>query len=337
MAQRDCYASVAIGGNPANVVYSQGGIEIVENFSVACTQFSVTTNTNGFSVNDTVAIAIGYDDDNATMMTDGYVDSITAERPPGVYRIEGRDKLKKAVDYLIVAASVDEADFFNPRKQYGHVLPSAIVGDILAECGLSGLDYSSGDTGWEIGTEADGTEFQLVNAWEAIQQICAIGVWKVWVDVSGKIHFAQVLGEPGTPSASLTTGNDGNLLSASYTRSDEDLRNKIVVIGTNGDYIGVASAVSPYLPAGFYKTAVLSTDLLGSDADCISSAEANLDRFNKLTQRVAFEALGDPDVHAQSTLTITEAFTGISGDWFVSEITHTIDNDGYRMRGTAIR
>ncbi len=337
MSQRDCYASVSIGGSLANVLYDQGGVEVTEDFNAACTRFSITTNTSGFEVNDEVDIVMGFVDDNATFINGGFVDSVTAERPPGVYRIEGRDKLKKAVDFFIVAASLDDADFFNPRLDNGSTTPHDIVDDILAECGLTGLDFWSGGGGWTIGNAEDGTPFQLVSAWDAIQQVSEIGVWKVWAHPNGNIEFAQVLTDPGAPSGALTTGNDGNILSCSYSRSDDDLRNKVVAIGENGDYISTASAVSPFLPEGFYKTAVVSTDLIGSQAMADDSAAINLTRFNKLTERVDFEAEGNPNIHVQSTLTITEAFVGIAGDWFVYEVTHTIDGGGYKMRGTGVK
>jgi len=311
-------------------------IEVVENFGTASTQFSFTTSDSSFSVNDEIALVMGYDDDNATFVTDGYVDSVTAERPPATYRIEGRDKLKKAADFFIVAATLDDAGFFNPRLDYGHTAPYDVIDDILELCGLD-LDYWSGGAGWELGNDTDGTPFQLVSVWDAIQQICSIGVWKVWVHPNGDIEFAQVLATPGAPSGSLTTGDEGNILSLEYSKSDEDLRNKVVVIGENGDYIATASAVSEYLPEGFYKTAVISTDLVGSQAIADETAAINLTKFNKLTERVSFEAMGDPNIHVQDTVSITEGFTGVSGNWFVYEITHTIDEGGYRMRGTGVK
>ena len=124
-----------------NVYANVGGadvlsLEVIEDFNAACTRFSFLTDSSGFTVNDNISIIMGYDDNHATMMTNGYIDSITAERPPGTYRIEGRDKLKKAVDYFIVEATTDKEEFFNPRKNLGHVTPYAIVNDILNKAGL---------------------------------------------------------------------------------------------------------------------------------------------------------------------------------------------------------
>lgn len=343
MAVKDVVATVIIGGYNLPV-YS---LSVSEDFDAASTTFTLVTDSSGsqVSVNDTVTtVVMGYSGDSGSMMTDGYVDSIVAERPPATYTITGRDKLKLAADYFIVEASMDSDDFFNPRLDNGSTSPEDIISDILDECGLSAnQDLDSTGGAWTLGTAEEGTEFQLVSAWDAIQQVTIIGVWKVWVTPSGSIRFSQVTPEPGTPSGSLTTGNSGNILHISYSKSDTNLRNKVVVIGAplegGGEpyYTGTASASSPYLPVGYYKTTVISTDLLTDEGDCYDSAAANLARWNKLDERVSFEAEGDASIHAQDTLTITEAFTGVSGDWFIYEITHTIDGNGYTMTGTGVK
>ena len=339
MAIRDVAASVTIGGNSMNILYDQGGLTVTEDFASACTRFSLVTNTSSGSINDLVNISMGYSGDTGTMMTNGRVDTITADRPPGVYTIEGRDKLKMAMDYFIVEASMDEADFFNPRLGSGSVsTPHGIVNKILGEAGLS-LTYSSGDAGWVLGDDETGAPFQLKTAWESIQEVCQIGVWKVWVRQDGDISFGQIIPEPNGSSGSFTTGDNGNLTSISHSKSDEELRNKIVVIGAptelgNGAfYTGTASASSPYLPTGYYKTAVISTDLLTSASDCFDSAVLNRDRFNRLTERVSFEAEGDHSIHIHDTVYVEESFTGIAEDWFVYQITHSIDDNGYKMSG----
>ena len=334
MTIRDVAASVTIGGNSMSII----SLSVTEDFATACTRFTLVTNTSSGSINDLVNISLGYSGDLGTMMTNGRVDTITANRPPGTYTIEGRDKLKMAMDYFIVVASNNEADFFNPRLDNGSDNPHEIVDDILGEAGLS-LTWWTGDAGWTLGDDVTGTPFQLKTAWESIQEVCMIGVWKVWVRQDGDISFGQIVPEPGVSSGSFTTGDSGNLTSISYSKSDEELRNKIIVIGAptelgNGAfYTGTASASSPYLPTGYYKTAVISTDLLTSASDCYDSALLNRNRFNRLTERVSFEAEGDHSIHIHDTVYVEESFTGLAEDWFVYQITHSIDDGGYRMSG----
>ena len=322
---------------PREVYANAGGVtdiismEVTADAGAACARFSFQTPSSSFEVGQALSLQMGYTDGSATVLT-GYVDSVTAERPPGLYRIEGRDKLKLALDYFIVAASLDKADFFNPCPgtpgNYTPISPGEIITDILALCGLGGV---SGGAGWEIGTVEDGTPFQLISAWDAIQQVCGIGAWRVWCDAAGTIRFGSITESYGG-GQSFTTGNDGNIVSCSYSRSDEDLRNKVVVIGYNGDYIGTASAASPYCP--IYKTAVISTDLVGSDAQAAASASANLTALNKLTERTTIEAVGTPGVERYGAVTVSESFTGAPGG-MVTSVTHAIDSNGYRTQLTA--
>lgn len=343
MAEKTVSATVTASGSiNLPILYEQGGVKVTEDFDAACVRWSVVTDSSGsqISTNDEVDIEMGFSGDTGTMMTDGLVDTVTASRPPGIYIVEGRDKLKKAVDYFIVEATMDKGDFFNPRFDNGSTAPHEIIDDILEECGLD-LAWWDGDAGWEIGTADEGTPFQLVSAWDAIQQVAVIGVWKVWCDTSGSVHFNQVVPEPESSSGTLITGDSGTLLSCRYSKSDDGLRNKVVVIGSPdgiGDYYtATASASSPYLPDDFYKTAVISSDLIGSAAMAQDTADLNLTKFNKLTERVEFEAEGDHSVHVQDTLTISEAFTGVAGDWFIHTVTHTIDRNGYTMTGTGVK
>lgn len=331
--KKQVYVSASVGGEIVSA-------EVIEDFAGACSRFSIV-GTEGCSLDAAVSIIMGYGDggDAGAVISEALVDSVTADRPPGLYRIEGRDVLKKAVDYLIAVASTDPEAFFNPRIQYGHTSPIAIVGDILAEAGIT--DYSgSGGGGWTLGTEEQGTPFQLVMAWDAIQQVCSLGAWHVWATPSGTVRFAHIVPTPsGGASHTLKAGDPaggGNLVSIAYGRSDEDIRNRIVAIGMPGA-AAEASAASPYLPSGYYKTAVVSSDLLGGSAMCQLSADANLSMLNRLTEKATFEAEGKHSVHIHDTVRVEENFSGAAGDWFVYQVTHTIDDDGYRISGILTR
>lgn len=317
---------VTVGG--VNDVVS---VEVSASSGAACATCSVVTLDSSFGVGDSITLTAALGADSGTIFT-GYVDTVTLENPPGTYRIEGRDSLSLALDYLIVVASLDEADWFNPRNQYGHTAPLDIINDILELCGLDDAS-GSGDAGWELGNATDGTKFQLVLAWDAVQQICNIGAWKVWCDPLGDLHFGSVL-DYGDNGGTFNVGGGGNIISASYSRSNEDLRNKIVAIGENGDYTATASAVSPYLPSGFYKTAVISTDLIGSQSAADASADDNLDALNRLTEVTTIEAEGSPNIWLYSPISVNEPFTGAPGG-MVTSVTHRIDANGYRTSFTA--
>jgi len=319
------YGEVTVGG-----VTDVVSMEVTASSGAACATCSVVALDSSFSVGDPITLSAAFGVDSGTIFT-GYVDTVTLENPPGVYRIEGRDLLSLALDYLIVVASTEETDWFNPRLQFGHSAPLAVINDILGLCGLSAT--GSAGSGWELGNAIDGTPFQLVSAWDAIQQICGIGAWKVWCDPSGIIHFASVL-DYGSGGGTFNVGDDGNIDSAKYSRSNEDLRNKIVVIGENGSYTATASASSPYLPPGFYKTAVVSTDLVGNQGMAEATAAANLQAWNRLTEITTIEAVGSPSVWLYSPVSVNEPFTGAPGG-MVTSVTHRIDGNGYKTSFTA--
>lgn len=313
-------------------------LEVSAHAGAACATFSFETLSGGYSIGDEISISMGVDGGAGTVLT-GNIDTVTLQNPPQSYRIEGRDKLAVALDYFIVVAGLDEGDFFNvcpgSPGNYTLVSPSEAISAILALCGLSGGGGIG--TGWLLGTPEEGAPFQLISAWDAIQQICSIGAWKAWCDADGNIQVGSVLDASGYGGA-FSTGDEGNIISCSYGLSNEDIRNKIVVIGApdpeNGYYTATASATSPYLPAGVYKTAVISTDLIGSDGMAQATAAANLTAWNRVSEITTVEAEGNPGVSMYSSVSVSEPFTGATGG-MVTSFTHRIDSNGYRTRFTA--
>ena len=81
------------------------------------------------------------------------------------------------------------------------------------------------------------------------------------------------------------------------------------------------------------KTAVISTDLIGSDAQAEASAVANLAALNKPTRRTIVECTG-VGLGLYNSIGVSEPFTGAPGGTVVS-VTNTIDANGYRTRFTA--
>lgn len=137
---------------------------------------------------------------------------------------------------------------------------------------------------------------------------------------------------PGDVSEwAFTTGSSGNIISNEYSRSDEDLRNRVVVYGKD-PIAAEASIASPYLPADFYKTAVIASPLITTQDMADDTAAFNLELYNRLTRSVSCEALGDYRVHVNDIVTITESHTTVSGLWFIYSMSHSWSDTGYTMR-----
>jgi hypothetical protein len=133
-------------------------------------------------------------------------------------------------------------------------------------------------------------------------------------------------------------GNSGDLTVTDYQYNTDNLRNKVIVFGLKPIY-AEASAASPYLPADFYKTAVVSSELIDTQGMADDSANYNLDLYNKLTENLNLEAEGDYRVRVRDTVSVTEPFIpDAEGDWFVFALSHRLaESSGYTMSMTLSR
>jgi len=113
-----------------------------------------------------------------------------------------------------------------------------------------------------------------------------------------------------------------------HTQSTEGLRNRVVAYGKN-NISATAKTSSPYLPAGFYKTAVLATPILDTTSLCQTAANYNLDLYNRLTESLTIQITGDWNVKPRLFATITESFTGVDGNWFIYQVEHNLGKEGY--------
>lgn len=304
-------------------------IQIVEGYEQPTARCSIVTpDYGGLSLGDKIEVTIGFDGDNGKVF-EGYVQNINSERMPGYHIIEAEDILIRAAEYLIVSIDLD-----NPFRRW-NITAEDLIEDLLNEAGIT--DYTSGVTGFTFATGEVPVEFNLTFAWEAVQQIANVVAWHVYADQSGQVHFENIKPEPsGAPVASYTTGGAGNLIIGRRTRSTERLRNKVVVFG-NPPIKAEDSAVSPYLPAGFYKTAVVSSVLIDTQSMADTTASYNLSKWNKLTEALSVEALGDYARHARQTVSVTETFSGASGNWFIHDITHAFGEDTYVIRMNLVK
>jgi hypothetical protein len=108
------------------------------------------------------------------------------------------------------------------------------------------------------------------------------------------------------------------------------------VYGASG-VTATASAVSPYLPAGFYKTAVLATPVITNNSLAQQTADLNLARFNRLTETLSMQVEGDWRITPRLFTTVTESFVGASGDWFIFQVEHSFGKQGYVCNLTLTR
>lgn len=296
-----------------------------------CQSAVVECETCTLDIGDAVTVDIGFSDDHAVLLT-GYCKNINPKAPDGTYQVHIYDKLILAQDFLIVSDDVE-----NPLT-YENIAAEDLVGNVLALASLT--DYAGDSPGFTYGTVYP-VKVQLTKAWDFVRQICEMIAWWCYADSTGTIHFVDRKPYPeagDVSSHTFDTGATGDLILANHTVSDDKLRNKVVVYGAD-DIAATAQASAPAgvtMPAGFYKTAVISyPEIIDTAQMAQDTAEYNLTLLNRITETITLDAVGDPSLTRGQIVTIDEPNLSLSGDWFLFECTHRISaNDGYRVHCT---
>jgi hypothetical protein len=314
MAAKDLYADIEGVPSPLSIDIVEG----YKSFSRICTVNCVSTT---LSIGDSIVVDMGYADSHGVAFT-GIVKKIHKAAPENIITLTCFDELTKATDYFLAAEDPDDP-FIRTN-----IDAADLVGDLLAEADIT--NYTPIATSF-VFTEPS---FNLVSIADAINQVATVIAYHLWADENGEVFFAdrRPYIMPGdTADFTFITGSSGNIITSEYSRSDDDLRNKVVVYG-NDPIVATASEVSPYLPDGFFKTAVVASPLITEQGMAQDSADFNLELYNRLTRMVNCEAMGDHRVHVNDIISITESHTTVSGLWFLYSISHSWSDTGYTMR-----
>lgn len=278
----------------------------------------VDTTTTSLGVGDSVSCTLGYVGDNALIFT-GYVKSVTNNTPPTKKKITAYGEMIRAVDYYMAASDPE-----NPFSR-SNIAAEDLVEDLMAEAGLTNYGYDA--TSFVFGTQ-NAVEVNLTSVYDFCSMIANTLAWHLYADKNGKVWFVDrkpyVMG--GDSPVATIVGSD--IINVSYLESERDLRNRIVVYG-GGGISAVASASSPYLPSGFYKSVVASAWWIDTQSMADLAASYNLTLLNRLTKEATITILGDADINAREVVTVTETNTGLSGNWYVYGIDHNWSSRGF--------
>lgn len=319
MAIRDLYLTATNTSGIKEIVHK-------ESYGQASSTSDVIATTTTLNVGDTCTIDLGYADEHAPTITNGVVKKVVTREPEHDYVITVCDKMISAVDYFMASD--------NPQSPFmaDNISGEQLVINLLAQAGITGVIADA--TGFTFAVQSP-KAINLISAWDAVDNICRICGFIAYADAAdGSIHFTQrkpyIMGGDASIHT-FTRGNTGDILNISYAKSDEKLRNKVTVYGAPGIFYS-ASAVSPYLPSNFYKTLLVSHELIDSLAQAIATANVNLTMFNRLTETCRLATKGIPSIHSRSIVDVTEPFTGLSAGtlWFTFGATHTITQSGYQ-------
>jgi len=305
------YSSVT---NTTNVI----SVNVQQSHSAQTTTAVIEAESTGLSIGDSISVDIGYSDNHQIVFT-GFVKQLEISEPEQKVSITAIDTLIRAMDYFIVSST--------PNSQYTryNIKAEDLVGELLAMAGLTNYHYDS--TSFTFGIHSP-VEVNITSVYDYCKFISDILAWHLYADSGGTVNFVdrKPYLMPGDSSYKTIT----KLLSIAiaHGKDDMDLRNRIVVYGSSG-ISAEASASSPYLPAGFYKSVLVSAPGVIDTQDMAQqAADYNLVLLNRLTETCSLTVLGDPALVARRVITL-DVDEGYDGDWYLYSVTHNLASSGY--------
>ena len=271
------------------------------------------------SIGDQVAITMGYTGDLHTIFY-GFVKRVERTYPDGEYVVTAQDVLVRAADYFIASTNPE-----HPLTYY-RIDAEDLIGELL---GLAQITNYVGDTTNFIYAWTIKAPINLVGCYDFCKQLSDMLAWHLYAKPNGQVRFLDRKPYVMGGDSASTTVTHPQILSISKTISDDDLRNRVVIYGADGIY-AEAKQSSPYLPAGFYKTAVLSTYIIDRQDMAQLAANYNLNAWNRLRTSLNMSIEGDSSILARDVIHVTDSqYLGIDSDWYVFSSEHKFDVTGY--------
>lgn len=280
----------------------------------------VAINTS-LDIGDSATVYIGYEGDNFKCIT-GYVKNIEYSEPERKYTITIANVMIRALDFFIAAS--------NPENPFSRKNISAedLIQDLLELSGLTSFNMENTSFTFAINNPV---EVNLVGCYDYCKFLANIIAYTLYADNNGTVHLVNRRPYPvGAESADYILDDTNDFfLEDVYEKSDHDIRNKVIVYGSEGIH-REASASSPYLPAGFYRTVVVAAPgVIDSNSMAQKAADYNLEILNRLTQKVTIMMKGKTGIFPRTIADITSGLPGVTGKWYVYTVQHDWSKAGY--------
>lgn len=271
-------------------------------------------------IGSAITVSIGYTSAHDVLFT-GYVKMIEVKEPSKTFILTCSNVLVRAMDFFI--ASSDP----NTPFTRSNIKAEDLVGDLMSLAGLT--NYSGESSLFTLGIHYP-IEVNLTSVYDYCRFIADILANHLWADLNGQVHFGRRLPYITGGESNCGTITDGITLSRSHSKSEKDLRNRVVVYGAAG-ISAEASASSPYLPAGFYKTVVVGAPTVFDNIGMAQqSADYNLDLMNRLTDSLEVTILGDSNYVPRASCTISSSLdSSLNGTWYIFAVNHSASDQGY--------
>jgi len=313
MSRKVLYKDVTGTSNPLTIQLSQA-------HSNATAVAIITAEGTSLGIGDEIEIDMGYVDDHQKTFS-GYVKIIERTVPEDTYTITAYDEMTRAVDYFIASTNPD-APFTRSK-----INAEDFIEDLLALAGIT--SYTGGASNFIYGWTVP-AEINLVGCYEVCKQLSDMLAWHLYADENRMVHFLDRKPYVMPGDVSIGVYDDDVITSITKIVSDDELRNRIVVYGGNG-ITAEAKTASPYLPAGFYKTSVLSAFFVDRQDMADKAASDNLAKWNRLRNSLNITIEGDPSLAVRDVITVQQTDLGIDSDWYVYSATHSLGSSGYTI------
>jgi hypothetical protein len=288
---------------------------------VAPTSTAVVTAINtGLDIGDSATVYIGYEGDNFKCIT-GYVKNVEYKEPERQFTITIANVLVRAIDFFI--ASSDPEHPFSRQN----ISAEDLIQDILELSGLTSFDMENTNFTFAIRRPV---EVNLTSAYDYAKFLANIIAFTLYADNDGTVHLIDRRPYPvGAEAADFDVNDPTTVIQKVYSKSDHDIRNKIIVYGSESIH-AEASASSPYLPAGFYRTTVVAAPgVIDSQSMAQQAADYNLDLLNRLTQKVDLTLIGMTGIFPRTIVNIDLDDANVDGKWYVYSVEHNWSKAGY--------
>lgn len=304
--------------------------------SISCTDTSL-------DIGDHTEISLGYST-GVTKTFEGYVKNIDYDVPTGLYMITAHDMMVRAVDFFMVSESAEDPFTFN------NMSAEDLIQWVL---GMSGLTSFHMDTSYfTFAVHHDG-EFNVVSSYDYAKNITRILAWNIWVDVDGTVQFTNrkpfpmdgSLSQPGDPpfgvnDASSIYLTDADILTIGLTTNERDLRNKIVVYGSDKLSATASSATSynplddtmeQILPVDYFKSSVLSSPIITEQSFAQKACDYNLSLLNRLAIEVSISIEGNPNLNCRDCINLNQTTldSTVNRLWYIYQLEHNWSIQGY--------
>lgn len=321
MTVRHLYASATNISNISSVRFTEAHNDATPICTISC------LNTTA-GIGDSITVAIGYEGEYSNIMT-GFVKDITKKTSPTEIDVTIYGEMIRAVDYFLVSDTPDD-----PFTR-SNISAEDLVEDLMDEAGLTNFGYDA--TSFIFATQAP-LEVNLVSVYDYCHMIAKTLAWHLYADNTGKVWFVDRKPYVMGSDSSVETITDSEILSGSYSISERDLRNKIVVYGMAGvsavasqgtSYNPITDSDEQILPSGFYKAVLASAEWIDTQSMAQGAADYNLDLLNRLQVEANIQIEGDSNISCRDVITVTSTALNIDHDFYVYTVDHMWDQRGF--------